>query len=214
MGEDRRAVLGADIRPLAVALGGVVHAKEQLDQGAIGHLGRIEGHLDHLGMIGLIIADLFVGRVLGGAAGIAGHGIDHAWAPGGRNPPPPKSSLRRKVPFPSEPHDCRIAPIIRALRGSVTAHRPGARAGHSGYRSAWLFPSPPHPRKGMLLLSPPFQPNRQFRFDMNLSSYLTGKYEVISACRAVARGYQARLRPSGCGVAAFDRFASEDWEGP
>jgi hypothetical protein len=42
MGEDHRAVLGAEVRPLAVLLGGVVHAEEQLDQGPVEDLGRVE----------------------------------------------------------------------------------------------------------------------------------------------------------------------------
>jgi len=33
------------------------------------------------------------------------------------------------------------------------------------------------------------------------------------ACQAVARGRETRLRPSGYGVAAFSRFASEGWSG-
>ena len=37
----------------------------------VGHLGGVEGHFHHLGMIGVAVADLAVGRVLGGAAGIA-----------------------------------------------------------------------------------------------------------------------------------------------
>src|SRR5258708_1596124 len=58
VGEDRRAVLGADIRSLAIALGGVVHPEEQIDQIAIGDLGGVEGDLDDLGMVGVAIADL------------------------------------------------------------------------------------------------------------------------------------------------------------
>src|SRR5262245_22604109 len=39
----------------------------------------------------------------------------------------------------------------------------------------------------------------------------TASWEASPACRAVAGGNTARLRPSGYGVAAFTRFASEGW---
>jgi hypothetical protein len=47
----------------------------------------------------------------------------------------------------------------------------------------------------------------------SLSIYVTDMTINMPACRAVARGNKARLRPSGYGAAAFPRVASEGWEG-
>ena len=71
VGKDHRAVLGAEVRPLAVLLGGVVHPEEQLDEGGVGHFGGVKSHPHHLGMVGVAATDLAVGGVVAGAAGIA-----------------------------------------------------------------------------------------------------------------------------------------------
>jgi len=53
MGEDQPSVLGAEVWPLAVRSGwGCACGKNQVDQAAIGHLGRVERHLDPTRMIG------------------------------------------------------------------------------------------------------------------------------------------------------------------
>lgn len=48
--EDGAAVLGSGIHALAVLGRGVVHAVEELQQGAVGELGGIERHLEGFGI--------------------------------------------------------------------------------------------------------------------------------------------------------------------
>ena len=57
VGEDRRAVLGADVPALAVHLGRVVEAPEPVDELAVGDLVRVERDLDRLGVAGRAVAD-------------------------------------------------------------------------------------------------------------------------------------------------------------
>src|SRR5665213_1631423 len=45
----------------------------------------------------------------------------------------------------------------------------------------------------------------------DFEGYIHNAWLYLLACRAVARGNSARLRPSGYGAAAFSRFASEGW---
>src|SRR5882724_346756 len=45
----------------------------------------------------------------------------------------------------------------------------------------------------------------------NIAGYGRRPWAASLACRAVARGSMARLRPLGSGAAAFTRFASEGW---
>ena len=71
LGEDRRAILGADVIALAVELGRVVDREEDVEQVAIADLVGIEGDADRLGMAGVAAAYLLVGRIGGLPAGIA-----------------------------------------------------------------------------------------------------------------------------------------------
>lgn len=50
--EDAAAVLGADVRALAVGGGGVVHAVEVLDQAAVGDFGGVVDDLERFGICG------------------------------------------------------------------------------------------------------------------------------------------------------------------
>ena len=50
--EDRRAALGADIRPLAIELGRVLVGEEHVEQLLVAHLRRVVFDLNHLGMAG------------------------------------------------------------------------------------------------------------------------------------------------------------------
>src|SRR6202161_122565 len=77
MVEDRRPVLAAQIEALAVAGGRIVDPPEHLEQLRIADLGRVEPHLDRLGMAGAVPADLPVGGVRDVAAGIADSGPQH-----------------------------------------------------------------------------------------------------------------------------------------
>ena len=77
--KDRRAILRAVIRPLAVQLRRVMRdRKEDPQQLAIGDLRRIVGHLDRFRVPGHAGADHLVVRRLGVAAGVARHGLGHA----------------------------------------------------------------------------------------------------------------------------------------
>ena len=77
--EDRRAVLGAVVRPLPIQLGRIVgHLEEHLEQFPVRHHAGIVDHLHRLGVPGLTGAHLFIGRLHRGATGIAGHGAGHA----------------------------------------------------------------------------------------------------------------------------------------
>ena len=78
MGEDHRAVLGAEIWSLAVELGGVVHLEEEIHQRGIGDLGGIKCHFHHFGVVGVAMADLLVAGIIAGTAGIAAHRLTHA----------------------------------------------------------------------------------------------------------------------------------------
>ena len=78
--ENLRAILRAAVRPLAVELRRVVRDREiDLQDLAVGHLARVEGHLHGFGVAGAARADGFVKRILLRAAGIAGHGIGDAF---------------------------------------------------------------------------------------------------------------------------------------
>src|SRR6266568_441387 len=80
--EDRRAVLGAHVRALAVHLGRVVVLPEDVQELLVGDLGGVELDLDRLGMAAAAAADLLVGRALGGPAGVPHGGGDYP----GRHP--------------------------------------------------------------------------------------------------------------------------------
>lgn len=77
--EDRRAVLGSVVRPLAVELGGVVrHAEEHFQQFQVTDLRRIEADLHGFRMPRVSPAHLLVSRGCRAAPGIAGHHFRHA----------------------------------------------------------------------------------------------------------------------------------------
>ena len=69
--ENRRAILRAVVRTLAVELGRVVVLEENGEQLLIGNLGGIEFDFDCLGMTRPIRANFLVRGILGPAAGIA-----------------------------------------------------------------------------------------------------------------------------------------------
>ena len=75
VGEDRGAVLRADVPALAVHLGRVVEAPELVHELAVRDLARIERHLDALGMARAAAADVLVVRVLGLSADVADPGV-------------------------------------------------------------------------------------------------------------------------------------------
>src|SRR6202011_382961 len=68
--EDGRAVLAAEVETLTVAGRRVVDVPERLEQFGVADLGRVEPHLDRLGVTGAVPADLPVVRVGGMAAGV------------------------------------------------------------------------------------------------------------------------------------------------
>lgn len=77
--EDYRAVLRADVGPLAVQRGGVVGAPEYLEQVVEGNDGGVKGNLDGFRMTGRARANLSIGRIFRVAAGIAGYHATHAF---------------------------------------------------------------------------------------------------------------------------------------
>ena len=58
MEEDRRAVLAAEVQPLAVYLGRIVEAPEDVEQLLVGDFVGIEADLDRLGVAGALGAGL------------------------------------------------------------------------------------------------------------------------------------------------------------
>src|SRR6266852_6444796 len=77
MAEDRRAVLAAEIEALAVAGGRIVDPPERLEQLRVADLGRVEPHLDRLGLAGTAPADPLVGGIRHMPAGIADSRLQH-----------------------------------------------------------------------------------------------------------------------------------------
>src|SRR5260370_24697 len=77
MAEDRRAVLAADVEALAVTGGRIVDPPERLEQLRVADLGRVEPHLDRLGVAGAAPADPLIGGVRHMPAGIADSGLQH-----------------------------------------------------------------------------------------------------------------------------------------
>src|SRR5579871_946814 len=70
MKEDHRSILGTDIGTLAIESGGIVRVPKDSQQLVIGDLRRIEFHLHHFGVPGLVGTDILVGRVATRAAHI------------------------------------------------------------------------------------------------------------------------------------------------
>src|ERR1700757_3576212 len=77
MAEDRRAVLAAEVEALAVAGGGIVDPPERPEQLRVADLGRVEPHLDRLGVAGAVPADPFVAGIGDMAAGVAHGSLQH-----------------------------------------------------------------------------------------------------------------------------------------
>src|SRR5580692_5236027 len=77
MVKDRRAVLAAEVEALAVAGGRLVDSPERLEQLRVADLGRVEPHLDRLGVAGAVPADPFVAGVGDVAAGVARSSLQH-----------------------------------------------------------------------------------------------------------------------------------------
>jgi hypothetical protein len=76
--EDCRAVLRAIIGTLAIHLRWIVHVPEGVNQGFITDLSRVEGHLNNLGVAGVIGANVFIGRVLRMAVAVADGGVNNS----------------------------------------------------------------------------------------------------------------------------------------
>src|SRR5262252_624116 len=77
MAEDRRAVLAAEIEALPVAGGRIVDPPKRLEQLRVADLGRVEPHLDRLGVAGAAPADPLIARVRHLPAGVADGGRQH-----------------------------------------------------------------------------------------------------------------------------------------
>src|SRR5476651_241065 len=78
VGIDGRPVLGAMIRTLCIAAGGVVRGPEELQELGISDLRRIELDQHRLSMAGLAAADVFIAGVFGVAAGVTHRRCHHA----------------------------------------------------------------------------------------------------------------------------------------
>jgi hypothetical protein len=78
MEKDRRAILCAPVRALAVQLRGIVIFPENLEQIFVANLGGIELDFHSLGVTGAVGADIFVGRIVHLSAGVADTGGDDA----------------------------------------------------------------------------------------------------------------------------------------
>src|SRR5271169_4332349 len=61
--EDRRAVRGADVVPLAIERRWVVHAEEIPEQLLVGEYCRVEDYLDRFGVAGVARVDLGIRRL-------------------------------------------------------------------------------------------------------------------------------------------------------
>ncbi len=68
----------ADIRTLAIQRRRIVIRQENIEQLLVTDLRGIELHFDHFGVPGLVAANIFVGRVILRAAGVADRDIIHA----------------------------------------------------------------------------------------------------------------------------------------
>lgn len=75
--ENYGAVLIADVGSLSIDLRGVVEAEEGVHDLVVTDLGGVECDLNDFGMSRVAVADLFVGGVFDGAAGVAADGIDN-----------------------------------------------------------------------------------------------------------------------------------------
>src|SRR5258708_28668309 len=78
MGENRRAVLLTEVWSLTIYLRGIVQVPEGFDQRLIADFLRIEFDLHHLGVAGLVGADVFVRRIFGVAVAAADQRVHHS----------------------------------------------------------------------------------------------------------------------------------------
>src|ERR1700719_318771 len=78
MEKNRGAVLSAEVRTLAVYLGGGVSRPENIEQLFEGHFSGIKGDLHDFGVPGFVGADIFICGIDGVAVGIAHCGVDYA----------------------------------------------------------------------------------------------------------------------------------------
>ena len=78
MVEDRRAVLGSHIGPLAIDRCRVVGFPEKLKKFFVADFGRVERNFDRFSVARFIRADVLVGRVFHGTSGISGPGRQDA----------------------------------------------------------------------------------------------------------------------------------------
>ena len=76
--ENGGAVLGADVVVLAIRCGGIVHAKEVIENGLVADFGWIENDLNRFGMPCRPGADLFVCGVGSAAAGVTHRRFDYS----------------------------------------------------------------------------------------------------------------------------------------
>src|SRR6476660_9196205 len=133
MEEDRRAVLCAPVRALAVELGGIVVLPENLQQVGVGDLGGIEVDLDGFCVASPIGADLLIGRIVGMATDVthAGRSYTRKLPKCGFNSPKTACGeccfLHRKTPSDS------TARTGRNYRCNLSALFDGYTAGKSQY---------------------------------------------------------------------------------
>ena len=74
MGEDDRAVLRPDVRPLPVRRGRVVVLPEDAQEISVGDAGGVVLHVDDFGVSRAVGADVLIGRVGQGSSGVADGG--------------------------------------------------------------------------------------------------------------------------------------------
>src|SRR6266446_1108443 len=79
MKKNRRAILRAEVRPLAVHLRRVVRLPENVEQLLVTHFRRIECYLHHFRMPRFIRANVFVGWIRRLPAAVTDRCINHSW---------------------------------------------------------------------------------------------------------------------------------------
>ena len=72
--EDGGSILIANVRPLPIKLGWVMHDEESFQQLPVGNLGRIKLNLHHLRVAGAVVADILVSGVGLGASHVSTDG--------------------------------------------------------------------------------------------------------------------------------------------
>src|SRR6266478_1314541 len=77
MEENRRAVLRAEVRPLAIHLRGVMHLPKHIQPLFVTHFSRIKSHVYHFRVPGFVRAYVFVRRIRRLPAAVAHGGINY-----------------------------------------------------------------------------------------------------------------------------------------